>query len=137
MTVSLTTPIVQTNIQRWQIPAMDINTGIGTFRFMSSPANGQSVDMPIVLSDVANKSTGVRINATPKRWNDKIISVGPTGSLANGVGAANSLSNAQAAYSAGYAASGGGPIAKHNAGLKALELQGITDGWVDALLTGT
>jgi hypothetical protein len=111
-------------------------------RFLAAPATlpfPPFVDKLCFLSNVANQSTGVALNPAPQAWDDKIISVGPgPGPLANaGVGAVNSLSNAQAAYANAHAATVGGPIVKHNAALRAVEGVALTDGWVSADLTGT
>ena len=120
MTVQLTTNIAQPNIVRWRIIAFDVNRGVVTFRFESG-GGAQGADIQCTLLDAANQSSGVMVNPSPQGWNDKIVGAGS-------VGAANSLTNAQNAYRS---------AANHGAGLKAVELQALTDGWVPAVLTGT
>jgi hypothetical protein len=140
--INLTTNVILVNITRWKATAFDVETGRVTLQFLAPPATlpfPPSITKTCLLSNVANQSTGVIVNPSPQSWDDKIISVGPgLGALvSSGVGAANSLSNAQAAYANAHAASGGGAIAKHNAGLRAVEGVALTDGWVHAALTGT
>lgn len=138
MVVNLSTPVQQGNITKWGIESFDPNGGVVTVRFQSNA--GQSIRLNCTLSDTAGASIGVKINATPASWDDRIMlagSFGPTGAGGGGVGAAGSLTSARGAYVAAYTAAGGGNAAKHSAGLKAVELQGLTDGWIDAALTGT
>jgi hypothetical protein len=127
MTVQLTTNIAQPNITRWRVLAFELNSGLVTIR-IASGNEAQWVDLQCRLSDVANGSSGPAVNAAAVSWNDKIAIVGPGPAGIGGVGAANSLTNAQAAYRTG---------ANHNAGLKAVELQALVDGWVSAALGGT
>lgn len=129
--INLTTNITQPNINRWQVLAFDINTGRVTLRFWAPAATLPSppwIDIQCQLSDVANQSVGARINPAPVHWDDKVSTVGngPFGS--GGVGAVNSLTNAQNAYRS---------AANHNAGLRAVEGQALTDGWVSSALGGT
>lgn len=125
--ISLTTNIQQPNITRWRVIAFDIARGSVTLRF-SSPGDLQFIDLVCTLSDTVNRSTGVVVNPDPQSWNDKVIVRSFNPITGGGMGAANSLTNAQNAYrSAG----------NHNAGLKAVEVQALADGWVDAALTGT
>lgn len=140
--INLTNNVILVNITRWKVLTFDIETGRVTLQFLAPPATlpfPPSITKTCLLSNVANQSTGVIINPSPQSWDDKIISVGPgPGALASaGVGAANSLSNAQAAYANAHAAAVGGPIVKQNAGLRAVEGVGLTDGWVSAALGGT
>ena len=138
--INLTTALTQNNISRWQVIAFDLNTGRVTLRFWS-PANTSPsprwVDKDCQLSDTLNQSTGCAVNPAPQHWNDKVITVGPGPKGVAGMGAANSLANAQAAYANAYAASGGGANVKHNAGLRAVEGSALTDVWVSAELGGT
>jgi hypothetical protein len=125
MTISLTTVITQSNISKWSILSPPDASGRVTLRF-TNPNQAQFLDIQCVLSDAANSSTGVIINPSPQSWNDKVIASGNV--LVGGMGAANSLTNALNAYrSAGT----------HAAGLKAMETQALTDGWVSPALTGT
>lgn len=124
--INLTTNITQPNITKWEVFAFDVNRGTVTVRFHSSGT--LFIDIDCNLSNTVGASTGVKINPTPQAWNDKIISVAPLPTGAGGVGAANSLTNAQNAYRG---------AANHTAGLRAVEGQGLADAWVDAALTGT
>lgn len=129
--INLTTNITLPNINRWQVLAFDVANGRVTLRFWS-PANTSPaplwIDVSCQLSDVAGKSSGPILNPAPVSWNDKIIIQAPTPSGAGGVGAANSLTNAQSAYRT---------AANHNAGLRAVEGQGLDDGWVSSAFAGT
>jgi hypothetical protein len=128
--INLTTNITFPNINRWQVLAFDVADGRVTLRFWA-PANTLPtppwVDIECQLSDVAGGSRGAAINPAPTAWNDKVMSVGP-GPGGGGVGEANSLTNAQNAYRG---------AANHNAGLRAVEGQAMTDGWVSSALMGT
>ena len=125
--ISLTTHVPQQDIVAWAILAPPDQNGRVTVRF-ASPGQNQIVDLVCSLSDTVNGSSGPIINTSPQAWNDRIVLVGPFGAAGVGVGAANSLTNARNAYrSAG----------NHNAGLHAMELQALTDGWVSAALTGS
>jgi hypothetical protein len=126
--IVLTTSIAVPNIARWECIAFELGKGSVTLRFyFGGVVLGRFVDIAGVLSDVVNSSSGARINPTPAAADDTVVrwNVGPTGS---GVGAASSLTNARDAYRGG---------ANHNAGLRAVELRGLTDGWVDPALGGT
>lgn len=129
--INLNTNITQPNVNRWQVLAFDIANGLITLRFWA-PANTLPsppwIDVVCRLSNEANKSLGPLINPAPSHWDDKIVSAqhGPGGT--GGSGAANSLTNAQNAYRS---------AANHNAGLRAVEGQGITDGWIPANLGGS
>ena len=129
--INLTSNITLPNINRWQVLAFDIGSGRVTLRFWS-PANTLPaplwVDIQCVLSDTVNRSSGAAINPAPVNWNDKVVPVGPTPSGIGGVGAVNSLTNAQNAYRG---------TANHAAGLRAVEGVAMTDGWVSAALGGT
>jgi len=127
VTINLNTNVTFPNVNRWKVLAFDLGTGSVTLRF-TAPGDAQWLDIDCRLSDVVNQSTGVMINPSPSSWNDKLKSIGPGPGPAPGVGAANSLTNAQNAYRA---------AANHNAGLRAVEGQAMTDGWVPANLSGT
>jgi hypothetical protein len=126
MTISLNTPIQQSNISKWSILSPPDAAGRVTVRF-TNPSQAQFLDVQCVLSDNAGQTVGVGVNPGPQSWNDKVINVGsvfPPGA----VGAANSLTNALNAYR------GAGT---HAAGLKAMETQALVDGWVSSALLGT
>lgn len=127
MTVQLTTNITQPNIVRWRVLAFELAAGLVTLRFAST-SEVQWIDVTCKLSDTAGASSGPVINPAALHWDDKIVVVGPGPAGLGGVGAANSLTNAQNAYRS---------AANHNAGLKAVETQALVDGWVPAALTGT
>jgi hypothetical protein len=127
VTITLTAPLAQGNIVKWQIVAFDLGSGQVTVRFASNSGQ-QLIDVVCRLSDTANGSTGAIVNATPSHWDDRIISTSPGPGGVGGVGLANSLTNAQNAYRT---------AGNHAAGLRAVELQGLTDGWVASALTGT
>lgn len=136
--INLSVSITQANITRWQVTGFDINTGRVDIRFLSSNATGSLfILLNCQLSDTAGRSSGPIVNPSPTGWNDKIIIKAPAPSGIGGIGAANSLSNAQAAYANTYAAFSGGATAKHNAGLRAVEGQGLTDGWINSAFNGT
>ncbi len=121
--IQLTVNIAQPNIVRWHVLDFETQRGQVTLRFESG-GGAQWVDVTCVLSDVAGKSTGVIINPNATSWNDKIIG----GPLVPNVGLANSLTNAQNAYRS---------AANNSAGLKAVEVQGLADGWVSSVFGGT
>ena len=127
MTVQLTTNVTQPNIARWRVVSFDLERGRVTLRF-GSGGEAQWIDLDVVLSDVANQSWSVTINASATDWNRRIISTSPLPNGVGGAGAANSLTAARDAYRG---------AANHNAGLKAVELRALTDGWVAAALGGT
>lgn len=128
--INLNNNITFPNVNRWQVLAFDVNTGRVTVRFWS-PANTLPqplwIDVQLLLSDVVNRSTGAILNPVPVQWSDKIIVTGNQPGQ-TGVGAANSLTNAQNAYRG---------AANHNAGLRAVEGQGLTDGWINSAFNGT
>lgn len=132
--IQLTTNILQTNIVRWRVIAIEVATGTVTLRFEGT-GGVQSIDVPCVLSDTVNGSRGVALNAAPVHWDDRVIPAGDK--ITGGVGAANSLSNARSAYVTAYATASGGVAAKQAAGLKAIELQALADGWVSSDFAGT
>jgi hypothetical protein len=134
--ITLTTPVPIPNVQRWEVDAFDLKRGTVTLRFYFGSGQDRWVDIGVTLSDTANASSGVMINPTPRAADDSVVGVTAT-PLGGGMGAVNSRTNARNAYATGYAAAGGGNNAKHNAGLKAVEIQGITDGWVGTGLGGT
>lgn len=125
--INLTTHIAVPNINRWACVAFDLGRGTATLRFFFGAGQTRFVDVPCFLSDTIRASAGARINPSPMAADDTIVpwSVGPTGA---GVGLANALTNARGAYRSG---------ANHNAGLRAVEMQGVTDGWIDPALAGT
>ena len=129
--INLNSNITFPNVNRWQVLAFDIANGLVTLRFWS-PANTSPsplwVDVSCRLSDVAGKSSGPILNPAPVSWNDKIVVQSPTPTGIGGVGLANSLTNAQNAYRT---------AANHAAGLRAVEGQGITDQWINAVFAGT
>ena len=129
--INLTANITFPNVNRWQVLAFDIGSGRVTLRFWA-PANTSPsppwVDVSFVLSDVADRSGGVALNPAPQSWSDKIIAVGLTPSGQGGVGAANSFTNAIAAYRG---------AANASAGLRAIEGQGLVDRWVSSAFAGT
>lgn len=119
--VNLTSSIAVSNITKYQCIFFDLVRGSGTMQFFMGGGTSQSFTMSFELSDLASKSTGIFVNATPSSNHDLLVQRG-------GVGAASSLTAAVAAYRG---------AANHNAGLKAIELRGVTDGWLDSLLAGT
>lgn len=133
--INLNTNITFANINRWQVLAFDVNNGRITLRFWApnnthpDPIPDPYIDVLCVLSDVAAKSSGPILNPNPEHWNDKIIITSPNAVTgAGGVGAANSLANAQDAYRG---------AANHSAGLRAVEGRGLIDGWVNSAFNGT
>lgn len=126
--INLTANVSQANITKWSVKKFDPELGTVTLQFESSA--GQRIRIDCFLSNEVNKSSGAKINAAPDGWNDRIVSsMYGLGPIANGgVGAAGSLDAARNAYQG---------AANHNAGLKAVELRALTDGWVEAALTGT
>lgn len=129
--INLTTNITLPNINRWQVLAFDIVGGRVTLRFWSPASTFPIplwVDKQCQLSDVAGRSSGPILNPAPLDWNDKIIIQSPASSGIGGVGAVNSLTNAQNAYRS---------APNHNAGLRAVEGQGLTDAWISSSFNGT
>jgi hypothetical protein len=128
--INLTANITFPNVNRWQVLAFDLGTGLVTLRFWA-PANTLPtppwIDIACRLSDTANASTGADVNPAPSGWNDKFMSKGPSPGVA-GMGAINSFTNAINAYRA---------APNHNAGLRAIEGQAMTDGWVGSALAGS
>lgn len=118
--ISLTTNVQQPNIVRWRVVSFELQSGYATVRFESQAA-AQWIDLRCLIADAAGASNGVAINPTTQRWDDRIINT-------TGVGVANALTNARNAYRG---------AANHNAGLRAVEGQALTDGWIEAALTGT
>lgn len=125
--ITMTTAVTIPNVQKWSCVAFDLVRGTVTMRVFYGAGQARFTDIPCFLSDAANASAGMRVNPTPRAADDAIVSwnVGQSG---QGVGSANSLANAQSAYRGG---------ANHNAGLRAVEGQGIADGWIDGALNGT
>jgi len=136
--INLTTNVDQNNIRKWSITKFDSEAGTARLAFESN--TGQTIRVECILSNTANGSVGAKINATPDHWDDRIVASNhgmPPFSGAGGVGAVNSLDSARTAYVTAYAADAGSANSKHKAGLKAIEVQALTDGWVEAALTGT
>lgn len=129
--INLNSNITFPNVNRWECLDFAIKSGRVSLRFWSPAGTSPAplwIDVLCTLSDVAGKSSGPILNPAPISWDDKITIKGPALDGFNGVGAANSLTNAQNAYRG---------AANHNAGLRAVEGQGLTDGWVDAVFNGT
>ena len=128
----------QNDIRKWSVKKFDSEAG--TVRLVFESNVGQTIPVDCILSNEVNKSVGAKINATPDRWDDRIVPSNhgaPPFALSGGVGAANSLDNARTAYVTAYAADAGNANSKHKAGLKAIEVQALVDVWVVAELTGT
>lgn len=119
--VSLTTPVSVRNIQKYQVLDFRIVKGEVTLQVLSGGSPACQKTYVFGLSDAASGSNGLRVEANPQSWDDTIQPV-------SGVGVANSLANAIAAYRG---------AATHSLGLKALELRGVTDGWLSAEFAGT
>jgi hypothetical protein len=125
--VIITSPVPVPNIFRWEAIAADLAGGRISIRlYYGSLTRFQ--DFLCLLSDTAAGCTGIALNSSPQGPSDTFVTRGPGGPVGSGMGAASSLTNAIAAYR------GAG---SHAAGLKALELRGVTDGWLDAALAGT
>ena len=136
--INLTTNVEQNNIRKWSIAKFDSEAGTARLVFESNV--GQTIRVDCILSNEVNKSVGAKVNATPDRWDDRIVASNhgaPPFALSGGVGAANSLDSARTAYVTAYAADAGNANSKHKAGLKAIEVRALVDGWVEAALTGT
>ena len=136
--INLITNVDQNNIRKWSVKKFDSEAGTAKLVFESNV--GQTIGVECILSNTANGSVGAKINATPDHWDDRIVPSNhgmPPFSGAGGVGAANSLDSARTAYVTAYTADGGSANSKHKAGLKAIEVQALVDGWVAAELTGT
>jgi hypothetical protein len=118
--INLTDNVQQPPIVAWRLLSPPDGNNRVVVRFFAV-SGSPSIDFPCILSDTASACMGVKVNPSPTKWNDKLVRV-------LNVGAANSLTNAIAAYRG---------AASHNAGLKAMEVQALTDGWIDAALTGT
>lgn len=119
--------IIFNPVNRWKVASFNYDDGTGVIEVQSAGA-AQVQPVPFALSDTAGQSTGIKVNTTYTTWRDRFISRGPS-PVASGMGLANALSNARAAYD-----NQGG---NHSAKTHALELQAIADGWVDALLAGS
>ena len=136
--INLTTNVQQESIRKWSIKAWDAESGIAKIVCESNVSTQTIPPIFCTLSNVAGMSTGMKINATPNHWNDRIVpSTYGLPPFQGGVGVANALDNAISAYVTAYTADGGGVNSKHKAGLKAIELRAVTDGWVVAALGGT
>jgi len=136
--INLTTNVDQNNIRKWSVKKWD--SELGTVRLVFESNVGQTIHVDCILSNEVNKSVGAKINQTPDRWDDRIVPSNhgmPPFGLGGGVGAANTLDSARTAYVTAYAANGGNADQKHKAGLKAIEVQALVDGWVEAALTGS
>lgn len=118
--VNITVNVALPNIAKYDaIGNFDLNTGalgfrlylVGTTRFR---------DYILTLADVVGTSRGLYLNASPQALDDTFV-------LGSG-GFVSALTNARAAYIA---------AGTHVAGLKAVLLRGVTDGWLDAALAGS
>lgn len=119
--VNLTTPIAIPNVTKYETVAFDVRNGVITLRFYFGGGQTRLQDFVCVVSDIAGASSGVVTNPNPGGVGDVLTQKG-------GIGSVNSLANAQAAYRG---------AANHVAGLKALELRGVTDGWLGAEMIGS
>lgn len=118
--VSVTVNVTLPNIAKYDaIGAFDLNSGaIGVRLYLVGTARFK--DYQLVLSDVVGASRGLYANASPQAFDDSF--------QPGSGGLVNALTNARAAYVA---------AGTHAAGLKAVLLRGVTDGWLDAALAGT
>jgi hypothetical protein len=127
--INLTGPNITFNpVNRWRLLSFDYDGGTGIVEVQSA-GGAQVQSIAIVLSDVAGKSTGVKVNATYTTWGKRFIPGEPGPGGTGGMGLANALTNARTAYD--------NQAGNHNAKMHAVELQALTDQWVDAALTGT
>ena len=119
--VNLNASIPVSNITKYQIISYDAATGAGVMQIFMGSGQTQSFFLPFKLSDVAGKSTGIAVNAAPSSNHDLMRSQ-------DGMGLSNAFASAYTAFKGG---------ANQGASLKAVELRGVTDGWLDPLLAGT
>jgi len=114
--IALSAPVNQDDIVQWHITSFDVAKGVVVARFEA--ASGRKwIDVTCQLSDAANASVGAGVHTGGTDWDTRIWNL-------QGVGAANSLTAARAAYRGG---------ATNAAGLQAVELRAQTDGWVVGL----
>jgi len=126
--INLTTNVQQEAIRKWEVSKFDYDTGVGQCTFYSQ-GQQQSIPVPFVLSNTPGRSVGIQKNPSPVRWDDIIMSTAGGPGLGGGVGVANALQHAQAAYD--------GAVGGRNARMEAVALSLLADGVVDAVLTGT
>lgn len=118
--VNLTANVTLPNIAAYDaVGSFDLNSGaIGLRLYLVGKTRFK--DVTLMLSDTAGTSRGLVLNGSPQTFDDTYN--------VETCGVALALTNAQTSYRS---------APNHLAGIKAVLLRGVTDGWLDASLAGS